>query len=91
MIVRKALTTSGLVVKLICVKVTTVRWILAPISSWRTYRLMVTFAADLPYEAAWQMVRLRYHIDELPYVRMAAERARMTVPPQSAEVDPPPK
>lgn len=56
------------------VKVTTVRWLLAPISSWRVRRLQRLLAGGLPDEAAWQLVRLRYHLDEMPYIQDAVKR-----------------
>ncbi|MFJ8437101.1 hypothetical protein ACIQ9P_37980 [Kitasatospora sp. NPDC094019] len=55
-------------------KVTTVRWLLAPISSWRARRLQRTFTGGLPLETAWQLVRLRYHMDEVPYIHDAMKR-----------------
>ncbi|MFE9888731.1 hypothetical protein [Streptomyces scopuliridis] len=59
-------------------KVTTARWILAPLSAWRTRQLMKAFGGRMSYEVAWGLTRFRYHADELPYIQDRELRIRLS-------------
>lgn len=53
------------------------RWILAPMRQWRTYRLMAAHGASLNYSTAWCLVALACDPAELPYVRNLSTRTRL--------------
>lgn len=53
------------------VKVTTIRWLLAPVSSWRAWRLGAAFHGQVSPQTAWLLARTYDHPDELPYAQRA--------------------
>lgn len=58
------------------------RWLLAPISQWRSHRLVMHHGPSLNYETAWSLVLLAQDPASLPYVRrswLQSERERSHV------------
>jgi hypothetical protein len=45
------------------------RWLLAPWTSWRAWRLARASQGNLSFDAAWRRTRLEKHPDEMPYQR----------------------
>ncbi|WP_327157679.1 hypothetical protein [Streptomyces tubercidicus] len=69
-------------------KLKTLRWLLAPIHQWRTYRLMAAHGSSMGYSTAWSLVALARHPDELPYVQNAAVRSAVqSAPAAGVRVD----
>lgn len=48
------------------------RWLLAPVSQWRAYRLVSDHGPSMSYQMAWSLVVLARDPASLPYVRRQA-------------------
>lgn len=43
------------------------RWLLAPRTSWRAWRLIRSGEGDFSFDTAWRRIRIDLHPDEMPY------------------------
>ncbi|MFD8733675.1 hypothetical protein ACFV06_02030 [Streptomyces sp. NPDC059618] len=44
------------------------RWILAPRTTWRAWRIAAAFGPGIDARTAWAMARVQWHPDEYPYM-----------------------